>query len=81
MYYVYILKSFSHNTLYVGSSENPKKRLEEEHNKGKVRYTKGKMPWVIVYQEDFLTRGEAMKREKFFKSGQGRKYIKGIIEN
>ncbi len=81
MYYVYILKSFSYNTFYVGSSENPKKRLDEEHNKGKVRYTKGKMPWVIVYQEEFLTRGEAMRREKFFKSGQGRKYIKGVIEN
>jgi len=79
MFYVYVLKSISHQTLYVGSSENPEKRLEEEHNKGRVRYTKGRMPWMIVYKESFLTRGEAVVREKFLKSGQGRKFLQQTI--
>ncbi len=75
MYYTYVLKSVIHKTLYVGSSENPEKRLAAEHNTGKVRYTKGRMPWVIIYKEPWVTRGEAMKREKFLKSGQGRKWL------
>ena len=78
MFYTYVLKSLSHETLYIGSSENPEKRLIAEHNTGKVRYTKGRMPWVIIYKEPWATRGEAMKREKFLKSGQGRKWL---IEN
>ena len=79
MFYAYVLKSISHNSLYVGSSENPEKGLADEHNRGKVRYTKGRMPWIIVHKEAFGTRSEGMKREKFLKSGQGQKFIKNII--
>ncbi|MEK9172945.1 MAG: GIY-YIG nuclease family protein [Patescibacteria group bacterium] len=75
MFYIYILRSLSHNTLYVGSSKYPRSRLEE-HNRGKVRYTKGRMPWELVYKESFSSRAEAMKRERFLKSGQGRKWVK-----
>ena len=76
MYYVYVLKSLSHGSLYIGSSENPERRLNREHNKGKVRYTKGRMPWELVDKEIYSTRSEAMKREKFLKSGKGREYLK-----
>ena len=79
MYYVYVLKSMSHDTLYVGSSENPEKRLEEEHNRGRVRYTKGRKPWSIIYKESAETRGDAMRREIFLKSGKGREWIKENI--
>ncbi|MBU0573552.1 MAG: GIY-YIG nuclease family protein [Candidatus Margulisbacteria bacterium] len=75
MYYVYVLHSLSYNTYYVGSTEDTEKRLSE-HNAGKCRYTSGRMPWQLVYKEEYNTRGEAMKREKFFKSGQGRKFLK-----
>ena len=79
MFYTYVLKSVSHKTLYVGSSENPEKRLESEHNKGKVRYTSGRMPWKIIHKEIFSTRSEAMKREMFLKSGQGRKFLNDVL--
>jgi putative endonuclease len=81
MYYTYVLQSINSHTLYYGSSNNPDVRLAEWHNKGKVRYTKGHMPWKLVHKEEFTTRSEAMKREKFFKSGQGREYIKNILKN
>jgi putative endonuclease len=80
MFYTYVLKSLSHKTLYIGSSDNPEKRLEEEHNVGRVRYTKGRMPWRLIYKESYQTRGEAMKREKFLKSGRGRKFLDGILK-
>jgi len=77
MYFVYVLRSGRYNTRYVGSTDNIDKRVKE-HNSGKVRYTKGRVPWRLVYHETFLTRGEARKREIFLKSGQGRKYLDSI---
>ena len=79
MFYIYVLKSLSHGSHYIGSSENPEHRLEYEHNKGKVRYTKGRMPWVLAYKESFQTRSEAIKREKFLKSGYGREFLKNVL--
>ena len=75
MFYTYILKSESHGTYYYGSSADVAKRLKQ-HNAGKVRYTKGRMPWKIHHVEEFATRAEAVKRERFFKSLDGYKYLK-----
>ncbi len=68
-----------HNTRYVGSADDIEKRIWE-HNFGKCRYTSGRRPWKLVYKEIFKTRSEAMRREKFLKSGQGRKYLDEILE-
>lgn len=80
MYYAYILRSLSHGTYYYGSTKYLKHRLKE-HNTGKVRYTKGRSPWVLHYVEDFESRSQAYRREKFFKSIDGYVYLKekGII--
>ncbi len=74
MYCVYVIKSQSHNTRYIGSTDNALKRIKE-HNLGKCRYTSGRKPWKLIYQEKYLNRSEAIKREKFLKSGQGRKWL------
>ena len=78
MYYTYVLKSLCHGTRYVGSAGDVGSRLIE-HNTGKCRYTSGRRPWEIVYQEEYKTRREAMKREKFLKSGQGRTFLDAIL--
>ena len=75
-FYAYILKSESHGTYYYGSCEDLNNRLEQ-HNKGKVRYTKGRRPWKLHYFEEFATRAEAVRREKSFKSIDGYKFLKG----
>ena len=74
MFYIYVLKSNTHNTRYVGSCADIRYRLSE-HNSGKVRYTKGRKPWTLIYSEVFNSRSEAVKREKYLKSGQGRKFL------
>ena len=74
-YYTYILKSESHGTFYYGQCEDLDRRLNQ-HNKGRVRYTKGRMPWKLHYFEVFKTRSEAAQREVFFKSIDGYKYLK-----
>ena len=79
-YYVYILKSETHGTYYYGSAKDVQKRLKE-HNAGRVRYTKGRMPWVLHYKEVFSNRSEARKREYYFKTVEGYRFLKskGII--
>ena len=75
IFYVYVLRSLKDGTYYYGSTNNIDKRLEE-HNKGKMRYTKGRMPWKLHYFEQYPSRSEAMKREQFFKSIGGYVYLK-----
>ena len=74
MYSVYVIQSFTHGNRYLGSTDDVLKRVAE-HNNGKCRYTSGRLPWKLIYQEEQHTRSVAMKREKFLKSGQGRKWL------
>ncbi|MDP2798681.1 MAG: GIY-YIG nuclease family protein, partial [Deltaproteobacteria bacterium] len=61
-----------------GQTSNLDQRLKR-HNANKGRYTKNKGPFTLVYKEEFMTRSEAMRREKFLKPGQGREYLKQVI--
>ena len=62
MFYVYILQSESTGRFYVGYSESPERRLLE-HNIGKVKSTRNYRPWIKIYQEEFSTEVEAVRRE------------------
>jgi len=77
-YYIYILKSSTTGKLYTGSTQNLEARLKA-HNDGLSPYTKGRGPWELMYSEEFPTRSEAMKREKFLKTGKGRDFLKEIL--
>ena len=74
IFYVYVLKSIKDGIRYIGSGVNAQERLRR-HNKGDYSFTKGHRPWEIIYQENLETRSAAMQREKFLKSGQGRKWL------
>ena len=78
MYYVYVIKSLSKGTFYTGHTDNLERRLDE-HNQGISFSTRNKGPWIIVYSEEFVTRSDAMKREKYLKTGAGRDLIKQNI--
>ena len=78
MFYTYILQSQKDSSLYKGFTENLEKRLVE-HNLGKSKYTSSRMPWKIIYKEQFSNKEEAIKREKYFKSAAGRRWIKNNI--
>lgn len=79
-YFVYILYSPSYNRTYVGQTNDISNRLSY-HNSGKVKSTKPFRPWTLIYSESFSSRSEAMKREKWFKSKQGRNKIFDIFNN
>lgn len=75
MWYVYVLYSESHNRFYKGIAKNVSRRLKE-HNSGKTKSTKGFRPWKLFFVEEYESAEEARLKEKFLKSGDGRKYIK-----
>ena len=78
MYFVYILKSLKDSSYYIGHSENLKKILEK-HNKGRVRSTKSKRPWQLIYKEFFETRQEVYRRELQIKNYKGGEAFKKLI--
>jgi len=77
MYYVYVLQG-TDNTLYKGMTVDLKRRFTE-HTSGKTKTTARMGELKIVYFETFENFAEARKRELYFKSAAGRKFLKKII--
>ncbi|MFZ2188769.1 MAG: GIY-YIG nuclease family protein [Candidatus Moraniibacteriota bacterium] len=69
-FFVYILRSIKDNKLYIGQTNNLEDRLLR-HNAGKVTTTKNRRPFAMVHKEEYLSRAEAMQREKYLKSLKG----------
>ena len=74
MFYVYILQSLKDNNLYSGFTNNLKRRLLK-HNAGKVFSTKSRRPLKLIYCEICLNEHDAKQREKYFKTGAGKKFL------
>jgi putative endonuclease len=66
MYYVYLLESERHDEIYVGSTNDLKRRLEE-HNSGKEKSTGRYAPWKLVSYEAYRVESDARNREKMLK--------------
>jgi putative endonuclease len=79
MFSVYVLRN-PKGTLYKGYTSEIEKRLVQ-HNAvdGFRSYTKNKGPWKLVYEENYASEAEAKDREKFFKTGKGREFLKEIL--
>lgn len=76
MYYVYILQS--NDRFYVGYTTRLEGRLEE-HNAGLNISTKAFRPWKIIYFESHLNQLDALRREKYFKTTQGRLSLRRML--
>ena len=72
-YYVYVLESLSSGKRYVGSTSKPPEARLREHNGGSNRWTRPNRPFKLVYYEEHQSRAEAGRRERFLKSGAGRR--------
>jgi len=80
MFYVYLLESLVDCSWYIGYSSDLKARVLK-HNSGGNISTKGKRPWKIIYYEAYINKMDAEGRERYLKSGSGRKYIKRQLNN
>jgi putative endonuclease len=80
MFYVYVLKSKKDNNLYTGFTGNLKERFKQ-HNAKRCLSTKQRAPFDLIYYEACLNKRDAEAREKYLKSGMGKRYIKNRLTN
>jgi len=80
MFTVYVLKSLENRKRYVGYTSKDVLLRLSQHNTGHNKWTKANKPFEIIYTEKFENKTEAIKREKFLKSGQGRKFLDQILK-
>ncbi|MEG0850420.1 MAG: GIY-YIG nuclease family protein [Flavobacterium sp.] len=78
---VYILYSEKFNKNYTGFTSNLIERFKSHNLLATKGYTIKFRPWTIIHIEFFSSKSEAMKREKYLKTGIGREFIKNIILN
>ena len=78
VYSVYVLQSLKDLKYYRGLSSDVQSRVQQ-HNAGKVRSTKSRRPFKLVYQEEVGTLSEARQREKYLKTSAGRKFIEKML--
>jgi putative endonuclease len=81
MYWVYILENQSDKSWYIGLTSNLKRRLQEHKGGYGSRTTSLKKNWHIIYCEGYLNKKDAAGREKFLKSGSGRKFLKKQLKH
>ncbi|OGB74360.1 hypothetical protein A2V68_01265 [candidate division Kazan bacterium RBG_13_50_9] len=78
MYYVYVLRSETNHSFYVGFTQSIKRRLYE-HKAGKNASTKMRGPFELIYFEGFVNKFDALRREGYMKIAKGRAMLKGIL--
>ena len=80
-YFVYLLENNFDKGWYIGFTTDLKQRVAD-HNSGKGgRTTRIKKNWKIIYFEGYRIKKDATGREKFLKSGSGRRYLKKQLVN
>ncbi len=73
-FYTYILQSQKNSQFYIGFTDNLSRRLEK-HNHGEVYWTKRAIPWKLIYFEGYLSKIDALNREK-----QLKRFAKGFAQ-
>ena len=81
MYWIYILESYKDKGWYIGYSSDLKKRLKEHISGYGGKTTSRKTDWKLIYCEGYLNIQDAKGRERFLKSGSGRKFVKKQLTN
>ena len=72
---VYILHSDTYNKIYIAYNSNLIQRFYSHNSLATKGHTKSYSPWKVIYVQFFESKKVALAREKFLKSGVGRKWI------
>lgn len=75
----YVLYSSKFDIIYIGFTSNLVSRFHSHNQFSSKGFTKKYRPWVVIEVEFHSSKLEACTREKFLKSGIGRKYIHEVI--
>ena len=79
MHYVYVIQSKKDKQFYTGLTRDLQNRLRE-HNSGGVPSTKKRGPFELIYYEACLNEQDGLAREKYLKSGMGKRYLKNRLK-
>lgn len=79
-YYVYVLRSILKDFIYIGYSEDLKRRLDR-HNSGYVQSTKAFKPYDLVFYEAYRSMSDAKRREMYLKTNKGRKTLITMLKD
>ena len=79
MFYTYVLLC-ENGSYYKGFTNNLEYRYQQHLNGNGAQYTAKHKPVKIAYYETFKTQQEAVEREKYFKSGSGREWLKNQMD-
>jgi len=80
MHYVYVIRSAKDDGLYIGYSANLRTRLGQ-HKRGAATSTSYRGPWKLIYYEAYQEQADALGRERYLKSGAGRKFLRSQLRN
>lgn len=78
-WFTYVLESKLDGKKYIGCTSDLEQRLKQ-HQNGEVASTKHRRPLKLIYFEACLDKYLAYKREKYFKTGFGRRFLKDRIK-
>ena len=79
-YFVYAISSLQHRYIYTGLTKNLKNRIYR-HNAGHEKTTRFYTPFQLIYIEEVDNLALAREREKYFKSGIGKEFLKKILKH
>lgn len=80
MYYIYVLESMRDGKFYTGYTSDLKRRIVEHNNQSEFS-TKARTPFKLIYYEACLSKEDAIAREKYLKSGMGKRYLRNRLKN
>lgn len=75
MYYTYALQSMKDGRWYSGMTGDLRARITT-HRQGKVASTRHRRPLQLVYYEASLSQADAKRRERYLKTGRGKRYLR-----
>lgn len=80
MFFVYVLRSLRDGSHYTGQTSDLARRVEQ-HNMGACGFTSRHFPYELIHYETFETRSEAIQRERYLNTREGRLELKekGIL--
>jgi putative endonuclease len=78
-FYVYILRSIHHDFIYVGYTENLKRRFKQHNNREELS-TKAHAPFELIHYEAYRNEKDAKRREQYFKTTKGRTTLRYMLE-
>jgi putative endonuclease len=78
-FYAYVIYNQEHHRFFHGFCQDLEKTLLA-HNEGKVEITKYYSNWVMLFNEGFPTKQEAIRRSQFYRTVGGQRFLKNILK-